>query len=795
MLPDAPPEPDAVIHAGDAYAMRRNGILHGLHRNGLPVRSLGAGIGPGAVSRLLTPLLLLELRDSDGDAGFWLLDQSLGYLGATLDAGPPGWQAGIADTIRPILDWLTPARLADDQPQPVAAFLSLQPGLRHVLAERAAGPPGLLPDPQALDVAPAAAPADHTIAVVPQEAGDDRPAGLAIGRTGLVLRDAAGPINLPAGWRAARICTLFFPTLLLELEHEDGVQAATWFLDQHGVLQGRRAQELPAAARSTLARALRPLFEGLWQAMLLGPEPALPPDAARFLRLPEATRLDLLALMLDGRAEAGLHTRTTMRTLAEALPPTLGHVVRTRVGQLALDPAHLRAACLQSLHESFAEQLRDGETGWPSPVDGARVRTVLQPLTLDNLCFAYRLHDPRHDLTVYVVGLEWHFRTFGLYFPAIDLMVCADAAATDRLRLYCLDFVELLQRHLVLYGDSIARGAARRAAAGPGPLLQVFRGEPSLHIGHYVWQDLSGLDWLTRHVPDTHLPYCMVFDTQLQAEMYGPIDQIHPALQGRVIRRQGGFEEAVRSVYESAARPMKFTSMHVRRNVGVTVMDAIDRDPAWQATRAAADAVPPGTPVVLIGLRVGNRAPVDQAGFVCRLVAELASIPGPAPVIVLDGHNQSAEGATYRSVGDDRPGAVPLVEAERAIAARVADTCAALGLVLIDTVGRPVAHSLIWCRRAQFFVAPWGAALAKYRWICNRPGLVMTGRWNLANRHDLDIYNAPRYLEAPNELHFLPAGHVEDIVLPNEPPDRANFRIDETAAFALVRQLARACPA
>ena len=795
MLPDAPRPPDAVILEDGAYALRRDGILHGLHRDGRPVRSLGDAMSAGAVSRLLEPLLLLELRDADGDAGFWLLDRSLGYLGTALEAGPPEWRAGIADTIRPILDWLTPARLVDGQPEPVAAFLSLQPKLRHALARLAADPLRLSLDASALDAAPASPPADHTLAVAPQPAGPGQPPELAIGRTGLIVREGARPLALPAGWRAVRVCTLFFPTLLLELEHDDGVQAATWYLDQEGCVQGRSAGQLPAAARRRLARALHPLFAVLWQAMLLGAEPTLPPAPARFFRLAEATRLDLLALMLDSRAEAGLPTRTTMRTLAEALPPTLGHVVRTRAGQFVLDPAHLRAACLQSLHESFAEQLRDGETGWPSPIDGTRVRTALQPLTIDNLCFAYRLHDPRHDLTFYVVALEWHFRTFGLYVPAIDLMVCADGAATDRLRLYCLDFVGLLQRHLVLYGDSIARGAGRRAAAGPGPLLQVFRGEPSLHIGHYVWQDLSGLDWLTRHVPETHLPYCMVFDSQLQAEMYGPIDQIHPALQGRVIRRRGGFDDAVRSVYETASRPMKFTSMQVRRSVGVAVMDAIDRDPAWQATRAAADAVPPGTPVVLIGLRVGNRAPEDQADFVCRLVAELAAIPGPAPVIVLDGHNQAAEGATYRSVSDDRPGAVPLVEAERAIAARVAGTCAALGLVLIDTVGRPVAHSLIWCRRAQFFVAPWGAALAKYRWICNRPGLVMTGRWNLANRHDLDIYSAPRYLEAPNELHFLPAEHVEDVALPDEPPDRANFRIDEDAAFALVRQLARACPA
>ena len=34
----------------------------------------------------------------------------------------------------------------------------------------------------------------------------------------------------------------------------------------------------------------------------------------------------------------------------------------------------------------------------------------------------------------------------------------------------------------------------------------------------------------------------------------------------------------------------------------------------------------------------------------------------------------------------------------------------------------------------------WGAGLAKYRWVCNKPGLLLTGEWNLRHREDLHIY-------------------------------------------------------
>ncbi|MGI4745082.1 MAG: hypothetical protein ACRYFY_03430 [Janthinobacterium lividum] len=792
---DALHQPDAVTRVDGIYRIESDGLPHMLTRSGQPLRSFGQGLNPVALSRLLRPLLLLELGVEDGTAEPWWFDTAFEHAGSGLDGLSTAHRRIVVDIVRPILDWLAEDRLADGQPEPVAAFLSLQRPLRQALQRLSQDRPEQpMADASVLDRPPAAAPADHTLAVSERPGAAGQPPVLAIGHTGLIVRQGDAPATLLPGWRALRVCTLFFPTLLLELVHDRG-ETAIWYLDHQGRSQGHQAQHLHPAARHTLARAIQPMFEALWHELLLDPAPVLSPTLDRFLRLAESTRLDLLALRLQNRTEAGIASPTRFWTLTEPLPRTLGHVVQTRLGQFVLDPAHLRAACLQSLHESFGEQMRLGETSWPSPIDGVPVRTTLRPLTIDNLCFAYQLHDPRHDLTFHVVALEWHFRTFGIYLPGIDLMVTADQAATDRLRLYCLDFAELLQRHLATYGDGIAIGIARRRTGALGPLLQVFRGEPSLHIGHSVWQDLSGLDWLIRNVPADRLPHCLVFDSQLQAEMYGPIDHIHPSLQGRVIRRDGRFRDSIRTFYETSARLMKITAIQVRHSVGIQVMDAIDHEPACAAERDAADAIPPGTPVILLGLRVGNRAPEDQAGYLCRLVARLAALDTPLrPVIVLDGHNQAAEGATYRSVGDEQSGALGLIDAERAIAARLAATCARLDVRVVDTVGKPVAHSLIWCRRAQFFVAPWGAALAKYRWICNRPGIVVTGRWNLTSRHDLDIYSDPKYLEAPAELRFLSAAHVEDVMLAGQPPDRANFRVDEEAVFTLVGQFTKAYP-
>ena len=786
-------QPDAATLVDGVVMVRDHDRLRPLRLGGQAVRSFAPGWRAGALSRLLQPLLLLEFHAETGETGLWLLNASLEHLRPDLEGLSPDQLRMLSDTIRPVLDWLQHGRLADGQPEPVNAFLSLQPSLRRTLERlclAAADAPdhGRLPlEQQLIDTRPSSPPAGHTLRVH-EEGGR-----FMIGETGLAMLQNGGPAILNPGWRPLNVCTLAFPVLILELQHEDGATAG-WYLDHHGEFIGHQATTLHPSARGQLARVIRPLFDQLWRALLLHPDEDFDARLIRLLALHEVIRLDLLALMLESRTEAGIPHPTQVWTLTEPLPRNLGYVVPTGTGSVALDPEHAAAACLQPLQESFIELLLQGETSWPSPVDGQPVFTKLRPLYYDNLCFAYQLHDTRHDLVFHIVALEWHFRTFGIYVPSIDLLITADAASATRTRHYCLDFVAMMQRHLVVYGQSIAIGNALLKAHAPapaGPLVQAFRGEPTLHIGHYLWQDLTGLDALVARVPAEKLPPCLVFDSHLAAEMYGPIDRIHPELEGRVIRRPSPFEHSIRTFYETGTRVMKITGMVVTRSVGAHVMAAIDADPRWDAERAEVAAIAPETPVILLGLRVGNRTLEDQAGVFGRLVEDLVTAFAPKlPVIVLDGHNSSAEGATYRSVADDRPGATPFIDAERAIAAALAETCAARGVRLVDTIGRPVPVSLVWCRRAGFFVAPWGAALAKYRWICNTPGLVMTGHWNLVQRGDLDLYHNPAVLEAPSELVFLPADHVQDIMVPGEAPDRANFRVDEAALFGLVRRFA-----
>jgi hypothetical protein len=112
-------------------------------------------------------------------------------------------------------------------------------------------------------------------------------------------------------------------------------------------------------------------------------------------------------------------------------------------------------------------------------------------------------------------------------------------------------------------------------------------------------------------------------------------------------------------------------------------------------------------------------------------------------------------------------------------------------LRIINTVGAPIARSLFWAQQAAFFVALWGAGLAKYRWIANKPGLVLTNRANLVQMDgDLGIYNSPAMMDVPTLLDFIDAEHVTDLPAPDS--FYANFNVDPAALrLALDRLIAR----
>ena len=99
--------------------------------------------------------------------------------------------------------------------------------------------------------------------------------------------------------------------------------------------------------------------------------------------------------------------------------------------------------------------------------------------------------------------------------------------------------------------------------------------------------------------------------------------------------------------------------------------------------------------------------------------------------------------------------------------------------------------------QSLFFISPWGAGLAKYRWAANKPGVVVSSRWVLQNKGDLHIYDSEKYMERPTEIRFIEPKHVFD--LEDEPvliqvfnphhPMYYNFKVNMGALYKEIETL------
>ncbi len=457
----------------------------------------------------------------------------------------------------------------------------------------------------------------------------------------------------------------------------------------------------------------------------------------------------------------GLH----LRLGRHAVPMPISPLYRDPddAGLHAIDRARLEAAPAVDWQDRLPDALCLGRLDWPSPVDGAPL-SAQGCLCLDDFHFAYRFADLRHGLVFFVVIANHCSRVGGIWFPRLGLMVAGPQERTSGVATIQVlpHLAHWIVTHVCAYAALLVP-YLQRAASG---FASVMRGRCGLHLGHQLWNELSGIDrLLSAHAglaQAGRLPEWIVLD-------------------------------AADTTYETGAMALRVTAEHVSAGPRGRVLERLQGG----ASKATVRATGAGRrPVLLLGLRVENRTCVDPAGLLERLIGFIAGRFEDA-LFVLDGHNargdDEADGIIH-SHGEGR--GTPPVEVERELAERARARLGAHGARVIDTTGQPLAVSLAWAERCDGFVSVWGASLAKYRWVCNKPGLVMTSRHDLAHRDDLHIYDDPACMDTPAPLAFIDPELVRDRpevrLLVDPSPGQAwfrNFEVDETRLFPAIARM------
>ncbi len=586
------------------------------------------------------------------------------------------------------------------------------------------------------------------------------------------------------GWTATLLYSGFAPFLILEFRHRDGARAA-WLLDRELCRLGDKLADLGSAQAEALYGCAAPPLRRMVMDILMRPMPVLSREVQAFARIHDLLRIAIA----ESAGDAVLPVPRAL--LVDEMPhgvPFTALFAGSAAVPVALSREQLRAGLSVAFEDRLVAATRDGMLSWPSPVDGHPLRCQ-GCLYFDDFRFAYRFADISAGLAFYVIAADHHCKALAVYVPQLDLLVARDA--------WCRHLLE------VYFPPDLARWFINQAALN-GPLLvpylvrgarriaSVMRGQPGTHLGHQLWNELSGIEYLLTGAQGEQIPEWIIPGAQDGIELWGRVEALFPELRRRVKRDLRHGSEVMPYVYGQGICAVRVTSERVSAELRRRLQRITQTDPVWSGIREQAGrSRARGAPVIVLGLRVENRTLVDITGFfrdVIRLVAE----SWPGATLVIDGHNArgDADEAVIESHGESLALHAPL-QVEREIASRLRVLSDGLDVAILDTLGASMASSLSWALLCDCFLSVWGASLAKFRWVCNKPGLVVSSQANLLHRDDLHIYDSPRNMEAPTTLLFAdPACVVDDPDAPRLVPVSAgnpffaNFRVDHARVLA-----------
>ncbi len=297
------------------------------------------------------------------------------------------------------------------------------------------------------------------------------------------------------------------------------------------------------------------------------------------------------------------------------------------------------------------------------------------------------------------------------------------------------------------------------------------------HIGHYIWNVISGWDQLFRLTKPKEIDIVTSYDG---GHFFGGVTELY----GNELRSVGRVIRVPRREDAYAAMLAHRGLSLILRNQYVT-QDLAQRVQAWcqghvsEAFLAArAEFRRLADPLLMITIRLDNRTWIEQETGFAELINSLAA-EHPRLGVVIDGLNALPPGTqTF----------VPMSLAnEQAVADRIIAACP--GVRFVNSVGCTPAESVLWCTAIDVFAAPIGAGLAKSRWIANKPGVGFSNRTFLADGHfEGRLYS--HFREQPSTMLYVGREHVSDVDGGHHGMiGRANFSMDWRAPLAKLRML------
>lgn len=326
-----------------------------------------------------------------------------------------------------------------------------------------------------------------------------------------------------------------------------------------------------------------------------------------------------------------------------------------------------------------------------------------------------------------------------VYIPKYSLIICVhddQAKSESVLKVIKPDIIHKTS-HLLVAINSYARKRSEKVQdRNRGSILAI---EFFPHVGHNLWNNLSVLGVLNKISAFNDI--CAV---NIPACLYPGVEQY--------VKRKG-------VDYISIENDRKLYDFAVESGVSVITLkdNYITSDLAAAIISGSKDAISESDrsellnfrskhyPIVLITQRQGNRSWDEQEKGLEQVMLSIIERNQRAGFVIDGVNSDDVSGlGTHKHIDSSD---------EYSLAERLKDR---VGETRVwNCIGSSIALNILLCEISDIFVAPWGAGLAKSKWISNKPGVVYSNQYVINSKYDLRIYDTPAFRENSFSCSYL----------------------------------------
>jgi hypothetical protein len=369
-----------------------------------------------------------------------------------------------------------------------------------------------------------------------------------------------------------------------------------------------------------------------------------------------------------------------------------------------------------------------------SPFNGRLLASNQSLLASLNVIF-YRFQDQQ---IFYIVasGIGSGFPKSALYFPQQELIITSG----ELWRFEKEDVIELQARmvsNAVLCCDYLLDDANR------GRKVAICLG--FYHFAHHLLNELSGIYKLHSrrllHHADKYL---------VMREPLGTLGDVFPEIRPEKIDRRDNTETLFHEVLTNRYFVIKTGDNFLSRDLADRVYRVALRNCVSETIARAADARRRYSPLLWVGIRVGNRSWVNQAEGLSNLIGSLVDKFSRLGV-VFDGFSLPGDRCVRQNNGSDY---LEILGIENDVVTDIIERLRRERCTpgLFNIIGNSIFEANVWAHAIDFYVSPYGSLQHKVGWLANKPGIIHTNR-SLLKRPSKHVWigveNAikPRYID------------------------------------------------